>query len=54
MGDFNVAFTESHMTAFCSGYKLKSPNKEPTCFKLYMISSCIDLYVTVNCPKSFE
>ena len=53
MGDFNVAFTEANMAAFCNEYKLKALNKEPTCFKNYMSPSCIDLYLT-NCPKSFE
>ena len=53
MGDFNVAFTEANMVAFCNEYKLKVLNKEPTCFKNYMSPSCIDLYLT-NCPKSFE
>ena len=52
MGDFNVAFTEANMAAFCNEYKLKAL-KEPTCFKSYMSPSCIDLYLT-NCPKTFE
>ena len=52
MGDFNVAFTEANMKAFCNGYKLKALNKEPTCFKNYMSPSCIDLYLT-NFPKRF-
>ena len=51
--DFNVAFMEANMTAFCSQYKLKALNKEPTCFKNYMNSLCIDLCLT-NCPKRFE
>ena len=46
MGDFNVAFTEANMATFCNEYK-------PNCFKNYMGSSCIDLYLT-NRPKSFE
>ena len=50
MGDFNVAFTEANMAAFCNEYKLKALNKEPTCFKNYMSPSCIDLYLT-NFPK---
>ena len=53
MGDFNVAFTEANMAAFCNEYKLQTLNKEPTCFKNYMSPSCVDLYLT-NCPKSFE
>ena len=53
MGDFNVAFTEANMAAFCNEYKLTALNKEPTCFKNYMNPSCIDLYQT-NCPKRFE
>ena len=31
MGDFNVAFREAKITAFCNEYKLKTLNKEPTC-----------------------
>ena len=53
MGDFNVGFTEANMAAFCSEYKLKALNKEPTCFKNCISPSCIDLFLT-NCPKSFE
>ena len=53
MGEFNVRFTEVNMAAFCDEYKLKTMNKEPTCFKNYMSPSCIDLFLT-NCPKSFE
>ena len=53
MGDFNVAFTEANMAAFCNEYKLKALNKEPTCFKNYMSPSCIDFYLK-NCPKNFE
>ena len=52
MGDFNVAFTEANMKAFCNEYKLKALNKEPTCFKNYMSPSCIDLYLTYF-PKRF-
>ena len=52
MWDFNVAFTEANMAAFCNEYKLKALNKEPTCFKNCMSPSCIDLYLT-NCPKKF-
>ena len=51
--DFSVAFMEANMAAFCSQYKLKALNKEPTCFKNYMNSPCIDLCLT-NCPKRFE
>ena len=53
MGDFNVAFTEANVTAFCNEYKLKALNKEPTCFKNNVNLSCIDLFLT-NCLKSFE
>ena len=53
MGDFNVAFTEANMAAFCNEYKLKALNKKAICFKNYMSPSCIDLYLT-SCPKSFE
>ena len=53
MGDFKVAFTEANTVVFCNEYKLKSLNKEPTCFKNCMSPSCIDLYLT-NCPKSLK
>ena len=53
MRDFNVGFTEANTAAFCNEYKLKTLNKEPTCFKNYMSPSCIDLFLA-NCQKSFE
>ena len=53
MGAFNVAFTEANMAAFCNEYKLKTLNKESTCFKNSMSPSYIDLYLT-KCPKIFE
>ena len=43
MGDFNVAFAEANMAAFCNEYKLKALNKEPTCFKNYTTLCFIDL-----------
>ena len=43
MGDFNVAFTEANMAAFCNEYKFKALNKEPTCFKNYTSLSLFDL-----------
>ena len=42
IGDFNVEPNEANMKAFCNQYKLKSLNKEPTCFKktiLYWLAS---------------
>ena len=39
MGDFNAAFSEAKITAFCNEYKLKTLNKEPTC-NLYRL--CLD------------
>lgn len=54
MSDFNAAFTEANLAAFCNEYKLIIIlNKEPTCVKNYMNPSCIGLYLT-NCPKPFE
>ena len=43
MGDFNVAFAEANMAAFCNEYKFKSLNKEPTCFKNSTSLSFFDL-----------
>ena len=40
MRDFNVAFTEANMAAFCNEYKVKALSKEPICFKNYMIPYC--------------
>ena len=36
------------MKAFCNQYKLKSLNKEPTCFKNVNKPSSIDLFLTNN------
>ena len=41
------------MKAFCNQYKLKSLNKEPTCFKNVNKPSCIDLFLTNN-SKCFK
>ena len=41
------------MKTFCNQYKLKSLNKEPTCFKNVNKPSCIDLFLTNN-SKCFE
>ena len=46
IGDFNVEPNEANMKAFCNQYKLKSLNKEPTCFKNVNKPSCIDLFLT--------
>ena len=45
MGDFKVEPDETNMKAFCYQYKLKSLNKEPTCFKNVDKPSCIDLFL---------
>ena len=44
IGDFNVEPNEANMKAFCSQYKLKSLNKEATCFKNVNKPSCIDFF----------
>ena len=48
MSDFNVEPDETTMKAFCNQYKLKSLNKDPTCFKNVDKSSCIDLFLSNN------
>ena len=48
IGDFNVEPNEANIKAFCNQYKLKSPNKETTCFKSVNKPSCIDLLLTNN------
>ena len=51
--DFNVEPNEANMNVFFNQYKLKSLNKEPTCFKNVNKPSCIDLFLTNN-SKCFE
>ena len=46
MGNFNVE-------PFCNQHKLKSLNKDPTCFKNVDKPSCIDLFLTSS-SKCFE
>ena len=53
IGDFNVDVKEVSLHLFCSQYKLKSLNKDPTCYKNIDNPSCIDLLLT-NSAKSFE
>ena len=53
IGDFNVEPNEANMKTFCNQYKLKSLNKEPTCFKNVNKPSCIDSFLTNN-SKCFE
>ena len=52
-GDFNVDVKEVSLHLFCNQYKLKSLNKDPTCYKNIDNPSCIDLFLT-NSAKSFE
>ena len=53
MGDFNVDVKEVSLHLLCNQYKLKSLNKDPTCYKNIDNPSCIDLLLT-NSAKSFE
>ena len=53
MGDFNVDDKEVSLHLCCHQYKLKSQNKDPTCYKNIGNSSCKDLLLT-NSAKSFE
>ena len=53
MGDFYADVKEVSLRLFCNQYKLKSPNKDPTCYKNIDNPSCIDLLLT-NSAKSFE
>ena len=53
IGDFNVEPNEANMKVFCNQYKLKSMNKEPTCFKNVNKPSCINLFPTNN-SKCFK
>ena len=41
------------MDSFCTIDRLKSLIKEPTCYKNYEKTTCIDLILT-NCPKQFQ
>ena len=36
MGDFNVAFTQANLAAFCNKYKLKALNKEPIFHRVFI------------------
>ena len=53
MGDFNVDVKEVSSRLFRNQYKLKSLNKDPTCYKNIDNPSCIDLLLS-NSAKSFE
>ena len=53
MGDFKVDVKEVSLHLFCNQYKLKSLNKDPTCYKNIDNPSCIDLLLT-NSAKSHE
>ena len=53
MGDFNVDVKEVSLHLFCNQYKLKSLNKDPTCYQNIDNPSCIDLLI-INSAKSFE
>ena len=53
ISDFNVEHNEANMKVFWNQYKLKSLNKDPTCFKNVNKLSCIDLLLTNN-SKCFE
>ena len=53
MGNFKVDVKEVTLHLFCNQYKLKSLNKDPTCYKNIDNPSCIDLFLT-NSAKSFE
>ena len=53
ISDFNVEHNEANMKVFWNQYKLKSLNKDPTCFKNVNKLSCIDLFLTNN-SKCFE
>ena len=46
MGDFKVDVKEVSLHLFCSQYKLKSLNKDPTCYKDIGNPSYIDLLLT--------
>ena len=46
--DFNVEPNEANMNVFFNQYKLKSLNKEPTCFKNVNKPSYIDLSLTIR------
>ena len=46
--DFNVEPNEANMNVFFNQHKLKSLNKEPTCFKNVHKPSYIDLSLTIR------
>ena len=53
MGYFNVDVEEVSLNLFCKQYRLKSLDKDPTCYKDIGNPSCIDLLLT-NSAKSFR
>ena len=53
MGNFNVDVKEVNLLLFCSQYKLKSLNKDLTCYQNIDNPSCIDLLLTSS-VKSFK
>ena len=53
MGDFNADVKEVSLHLFCNQYKLKSLNKDPTCYQNIDNPFCIDLLI-INSAKSFE
>ena len=53
IGDFNVEAKDSAISVFSDNYDLKSPIKEPTCYKNPNKSFWIDIILT-NKPQRFE
>ena len=53
IGNFTVDVKEVSLHLLCNQYKLKSLNKDPTCYKNIDNSSCIDLLLT-NSAKSYS
>ena len=51
-GVFNSQIGENCIGTFMYQRNLQSINKEPSCYKISINSSCIDLFLT-NSPRSF-
>ena len=48
IGDFNVEPNEANIKVFCNQYKLKSLDKQPTCFKNVNEPFCIVFFPTIR------
>ena len=53
IGYFNSEYHEIGISRFLNNYEAINIVKEKTCFKNFLIASCVDLFIT-NSPRSFQ